>query len=362
MGTLTAALACIIIGITDGDTLTALRAYRRRRRTSPFALPRSTHPRRGNRGGNRSRQPLAATCHQPAALVQPQTRIATAARSHASRATALTPTPRWSARAWRGCSIGTSPTAGSTPCRMRREPIGAGYGVMLNQSRRGIGGAVPRASRRVRDQAPAGHDRHLVLVGQVLACRKVLRQAVLRSDARRQSASKEGSRRLARRGDSPGSRQWGFSTSRSSRAATTAAACRACRLRPRPGGRRTVSARLKLNGAPTRTKSFSVRLHGGPRAYALAVKARLAMLGEAEGLGVRARPNRAAGRGKLTADVDRRLHAGRHQARFGGPFMPGIKRSRIDGHLVGRSRKRPQGPMFARFLAEGAGFEPAGGY
>lgn len=41
-------------------------------------------------------------------------------------------------------------------------------------------------------------------------------------------------------------------------------------------------ARLKLDGGPTRTASFSVRLHGERRAYALAVKARRRMLAEAE--------------------------------------------------------------------------------
>ena len=41
-------------------------------------------------------------------------------------------------------------------------------------------------------------------------------------------------------------------------------------------------ARLKLDGRPTRTASFSVRLHGERRAYALAVKARRRMLAEAK--------------------------------------------------------------------------------
>jgi hypothetical protein len=41
-------------------------------------------------------------------------------------------------------------------------------------------------------------------------------------------------------------------------------------------------ARLKLEGGPTRTKSFSVRTHGWERARRLAVTARQQMLAEAE--------------------------------------------------------------------------------
>ena len=41
-------------------------------------------------------------------------------------------------------------------------------------------------------------------------------------------------------------------------------------------------ARLKLDGGPTRTATFSVRLHGERQAYALAVKARRRMLAEAK--------------------------------------------------------------------------------
>jgi hypothetical protein len=41
-------------------------------------------------------------------------------------------------------------------------------------------------------------------------------------------------------------------------------------------------ARLKLAGGPTRTKSFSVRMHGWERARRLAVAARQQMLAEAE--------------------------------------------------------------------------------
>jgi hypothetical protein len=41
-------------------------------------------------------------------------------------------------------------------------------------------------------------------------------------------------------------------------------------------------ARLKLDGGKTQTKSFSVRLHGERRAFALAVKARGEMLAAAE--------------------------------------------------------------------------------
>jgi hypothetical protein len=41
-------------------------------------------------------------------------------------------------------------------------------------------------------------------------------------------------------------------------------------------------ARLKLEGGKTQTKSFSVRLHGERRAFAMAVKARRQMLAAAE--------------------------------------------------------------------------------
>jgi endonuclease YncB( thermonuclease family) len=69
MPALAAALACFVIGISDGDTLTA----RCDATNVTVRVAEVDAPEKGQGWGNRSKQHLAAPCFQQPAVVRPQT-------------------------------------------------------------------------------------------------------------------------------------------------------------------------------------------------------------------------------------------------------------------------------------------------
>ena len=68
-----AALACFVVGIADGDTLTARCDVPEGKATITVRLAEIDAPERGQPFGTRSRQHLADTCHGKPAVVRPQT-------------------------------------------------------------------------------------------------------------------------------------------------------------------------------------------------------------------------------------------------------------------------------------------------
>jgi endonuclease YncB( thermonuclease family) len=67
------ALACIVIGIADGDTLTARCDVPDGKANIVVRVAEIDAPEKGQAWGNRSRQHLAALCHSKPATVIPQT-------------------------------------------------------------------------------------------------------------------------------------------------------------------------------------------------------------------------------------------------------------------------------------------------
>lgn len=72
MPALAAALACIVVGIADGDTLTARCDTPDGAANITVRVAEIDAPEKGQAWGNRSRQHLAATCHERPAIVRPQ--------------------------------------------------------------------------------------------------------------------------------------------------------------------------------------------------------------------------------------------------------------------------------------------------
>jgi endonuclease YncB( thermonuclease family) len=68
-----AALACIVIGITDGDTLTARCEMQEGKANITVRVAEIDAPEKAQAFGNRSRQHLAATCFHRPAIVRPRT-------------------------------------------------------------------------------------------------------------------------------------------------------------------------------------------------------------------------------------------------------------------------------------------------
>lgn len=73
MPALAAALACVVIGIADGDTLTARCDAREGPTNIVVRVAEIDAPEKGQAWSNRSRQHLADLCHQRAAVVRPRT-------------------------------------------------------------------------------------------------------------------------------------------------------------------------------------------------------------------------------------------------------------------------------------------------
>jgi endonuclease YncB( thermonuclease family) len=67
-----AALACIVIGIADGDTLTARCDMPEGKANITVRVAEIDAPEKGQAWGSRSRQHLAAVCHERPAVVRPQ--------------------------------------------------------------------------------------------------------------------------------------------------------------------------------------------------------------------------------------------------------------------------------------------------
>lgn len=70
---LVVALACFVVGIADGDTLTARCDMSEGMTTVTVRLAEIDAPEKGQAFGSRSRQHLADTCLRRAAIVRPQT-------------------------------------------------------------------------------------------------------------------------------------------------------------------------------------------------------------------------------------------------------------------------------------------------
>jgi len=70
---LVVALACFVVGVADGDTLTARCDVPEGKATITVRLAEVDAPEKGQPFGTRSRQHLADTCHGKPATVRPQT-------------------------------------------------------------------------------------------------------------------------------------------------------------------------------------------------------------------------------------------------------------------------------------------------
>lgn len=73
MPALAAALACVVISIADGDTLTARCDAPEGQTNIVVRVAEIDAPEKGQAWGNRSRQHLADLCHRRAAVVRPRT-------------------------------------------------------------------------------------------------------------------------------------------------------------------------------------------------------------------------------------------------------------------------------------------------
>jgi endonuclease YncB( thermonuclease family) len=97
-----AMLLCFVVGVADGDTLTARCAAADGDVTLQVRLAELDASEKGQAFGRRSKEHLATLCFGKSAVVTPTTWIATGVRSPVSSATASTPTPHRFKRVWRG--------------------------------------------------------------------------------------------------------------------------------------------------------------------------------------------------------------------------------------------------------------------
>jgi hypothetical protein len=118
MPALAAMLACTVIGIADGDTLTARCDVPEGKVNVTVRVAEIDAPEKAQAWGNRSRQHLSALCFGKPAIVAPRT-ADRYGRTVWRGSSATVPTPAQSrcARAWLECSTATSATAGYTRFR-----------------------------------------------------------------------------------------------------------------------------------------------------------------------------------------------------------------------------------------------------
>lgn len=97
-------LLCVVVGISDGDTLKARCGPEGARQTITVRLAEIDAPEKHQPFGMRSREHLAEVCFQKPAEIRPRTTIATGARLRAWFARARMRAANRCAQGWRGLS------------------------------------------------------------------------------------------------------------------------------------------------------------------------------------------------------------------------------------------------------------------